>query len=126
MPTGGCCRAEDALQHLLNFLWPNIFETSPHVMGTVFEAIEAMRVALGPGVMMAYVRSGLFHPARRVREVYWRLYNNLVVYSGHALPAFLPRLPEEEAEEEQEGVRASVALPSPQHRYQRTMLELIC
>lgn len=25
----GC---EDALQHLLNYLWPNIFETSPHII----------------------------------------------------------------------------------------------
>lgn len=33
----GC---EDALVHLLNFVWPNIFETSPHVINAVFEAIE--------------------------------------------------------------------------------------
>ena len=26
--------------HLLNFVWPNIFETSPHVINAVFEAIE--------------------------------------------------------------------------------------
>jgi len=84
---------EDALIHLLNYVWPNIFETSPHVIGAVFEAIEALRVALGPAHIMAYLRAGLFHPARRIREVYWRLYNNLVVYCGHSLPAHMFTLP---------------------------------
>ncbi len=32
----GC---EDALVHLLNYIWPNIFETSPHVVNSVSEAI---------------------------------------------------------------------------------------
>ncbi|KAE8786624.1 splicing factor 3B subunit 1 [Hordeum vulgare] len=40
----GC---EDALVHLLNFVWPNIFETSPHLINAVMEAIERMRVAVG-------------------------------------------------------------------------------
>ncbi|XP_044957259.1 splicing factor 3B subunit 1-like [Hordeum vulgare subsp. vulgare] len=40
----GC---EDALVHLLNFVWPNIFETSPHLINAVMEAIEGMRVAVG-------------------------------------------------------------------------------
>lgn len=31
---------EDALTHLLNFVWPNIFETSPHVINAVTEAID--------------------------------------------------------------------------------------
>lgn len=26
-------------------------------------------------------RQGLFHPARKVREVYWRLYNNVYIGS---------------------------------------------
>jgi splicing factor 3B subunit 1 len=66
---------EDALTHLLNLVWPNIFETSPHVIGGVMDAIEAMRLGLGPGVLMSYVLQGMFHPARRVREVYWRMYS---------------------------------------------------
>ena len=36
----GC---EDALIHLLNFVWPNIFETSPHVINAVMEAIEGLK-----------------------------------------------------------------------------------
>ena len=43
---------EDALVHLLNYVWPNIFETSPHVMNAVTEAVEAMRVSLGPGIIL--------------------------------------------------------------------------
>lgn len=62
----GC---EDSMLHLMNLVWPNCFETSPHVIGAVMEAIEAMRVTLGPGVLLSYVLQGLFHPARKVREV---------------------------------------------------------
>ena len=60
----GC---EDALVHLLNHIWPNVFETSPHVINAVMEAIEAMRIGLGPGNILLYTLQGLFHPARRVR-----------------------------------------------------------
>jgi splicing factor 3B subunit 1 len=62
----GC---EDTMLHLMNLVWPNCFETSPHVIGAVMDAIEAMRVTLGPGILLSYVLQGLFHPARKVREV---------------------------------------------------------
>ncbi|CRK39610.1 hypothetical protein BN1723_018725, partial [Verticillium longisporum] len=71
----GC---EDAMIHLLNLLYPNLFETSPHVIDRIVEAIEAVRMAVGPGVVMNYVWAGLFHPARKVRQPYWRLYNDAV------------------------------------------------
>lgn len=45
----GC---EDALVHLLNFVWPNIFETSPHVINAVFEAIEVRRTLQHHGERM--------------------------------------------------------------------------
>lgn len=47
----GC---EDALTHLINYVWPNIFETSPHVINAVMESIEGMRVALGPSRVLHY------------------------------------------------------------------------
>ncbi|CAH0515368.1 unnamed protein product [Peronospora belbahrii] len=100
----GC---EDALVHLLNFVWPNIFETSPHVINAVFEAVEGCRVALGPHVILQYVLQGLFHPARRVREVYWKIYNSLYMYSQDGLTPAYPML-------EDDGVNA----------YNRTYLEL--
>ena len=81
----GC---EDALVHLLNYVWPNIFETSPHVINAVTEAVEAMRTALGPGNVILYVMQGLFHPARRVRDVYWKIYNMLYVGSQDAMTPF--------------------------------------
>ncbi|KAF8323538.1 armadillo-type protein [Cantharellus anzutake] len=87
----GC---EDSMTHLLNLVWPNCFETSPHVIGAVMEAIEAMRVALGPGVLLSYVLQGLFHPARKVREVYWRVYNALYLGAADALVPFYPDLGE--------------------------------
>lgn len=66
---------EEALTHLLNLVWPNIFETSPHVIGGMMDAIEAMRLGIGPGPVLSYVLQGMYHPARRVREVYWRIYS---------------------------------------------------
>jgi len=83
---------EDALVHLLNYVWPNIFETSPHVINAVMEAIEGMRVALGPGMILLYVLQGLYHPARRVREVYWKIYNMLYIGSQDPLVAYYPNL----------------------------------
>lgn len=85
---------EDALVHLLNLVWPNIFETSPHVIGGVMDAIEAMRVGLGPGVLMSYVLQGLFHPSRRVREVFWRIYNTCYLGAQDAMVPFYPNLGE--------------------------------
>jgi splicing factor 3B subunit 1 len=85
----GC---EDALVDLLNLVWPNIFEVSPHVINAVFEAIEGIRVSLGAHVVIQYVVQGLFHPARRVREVFWKLYNNLYVYAQDALTPAYPDL----------------------------------
>eukprot|EP00967_Tisochrysis_lutea_P035973 scaffold43228_cov27-Tisochrysis_lutea.AAC.1 len=35
---------------------------------------------------------GLWHPARKVREVYWRIYNSLYIGAQDALVAFLPRM----------------------------------
>ncbi|KAI0400516.1 armadillo-type protein [Xylaria palmicola] len=88
----GC---EDAMVHLLNVIFPNIFETSPHVIDRIVEAIEAIRVAVGPGLVMNYVWAGLFHPARKVRQPYWRLYNDAYVYQADALVPYYPNLSEE-------------------------------
>merc|ERR1719361_2740119 len=101
----GC---EDALQHLLNYVWPNIFETSPHLIMAVFDAIDGFRVSLGPTKVLQYLLQGLWHPARRVRTVYWRLYNNLYIGAQDALIPSYPKL-EDDAE----------------HCYRRTELELL-
>lgn len=83
---------EDAMQHLLNLVWPNIFETSPHVINAVMEAIEGMRCCLGPTVVLQYTLQGLFHPARKVRDVYWKIYNNLYIGSQPAMVPAYPRI----------------------------------
>lgn len=83
---------EDALIHLLNLIWPNVLETSPHVIGGVMDAVEAMRLGLGPGVVLSYVLQGLYHPARRIREAYWRMYNTLILGSVDAMVPFFPAL----------------------------------
>eukprot|EP00971_Amphidinium_carterae_P078813 1559320-Amphidinium_carterae.1 len=48
VPDGRDCCVEDALQHLMNYVWPNVFETSPHLIMAVFDAIDGFRVSLGP------------------------------------------------------------------------------
>jgi splicing factor 3B subunit 1 len=83
---------EEALQHLFNYLWPNIFEVSPHVINNVLDAVEAYRIALGPSFLLGYLLHGLFHPARRVRSVMWRVFNTLYIGSQDALVAHYPRL----------------------------------
>ncbi|KAK1086991.1 U2 snRNP component prp10 [Friedmanniomyces endolithicus] len=88
----GC---EDAMLHLLNLLYPNIFETSPHVIDRVIEAIDAVRLAVGTGAVMNYVWAGLFHPARKVRTPYWRLYNDAYVQSADAMVPYYPPIEDE-------------------------------
>lgn len=63
---------------------------SPHVIGSVLDAIEAMRVALGPGIVLNYVLQGLWHPARRVREVFWSIYSSLYMGAQDALVPYYP------------------------------------
>jgi len=113
----GC---EDALVHLLNYVWPNIFETSPHLVQAFMDSIEGLRVALGPMKILQYTLQvcflifftmhlllkevtnvnvgcilfqGLFHPARKVRDVYWKIYNSLYIGGQDSLVAGYPRLP---------------------------------
>ncbi len=85
----GC---EDVLLHLLNFVWPNIFEESPHVINANMEAIEGLMVALGVGRILMYILQGLYHPARKVRDVYWKMYNSLYILASDALTPSYPRL----------------------------------
>mmetsp|Transcript_2772 Transcript_2772/g.5314 ORF Transcript_2772/g.5314 Transcript_2772/m.5314 type:complete len:1214 (-) Transcript_2772:1308-4949(-) len=134
----GC---DDALVHLLNFVWPNIFETSPHLIGAVLDAVEGLRVSLGPARILLYVLQGLFHPARRVREVFWKVYNNLYVYGADALTPAYPRLepdyylPDVEKTEEDDALsirkkqQIKLLSEAPEKRrvrnlYQRTHLDL--
>ena len=86
--------SDDACRHLFNFVWPNIFETSPHVINAVLEAIEGLRVAIGPTVILQYLLQGLFHPARKVRQTFWKVYNNIYVSSVDAMVPSYPRLEE--------------------------------
>jgi splicing factor 3B subunit 1 len=84
--------SDDACLHLLNFVWPNIFETSPHVINAVIEALEGLRVAVGPTVLLQYILQGIFHPARKVRQTFWKIYNSVYVSSVDALVPSYPRL----------------------------------
>lgn len=88
----GC---EDAMVHLLNLLWPNLFETSPHVIDRIIEAIEAIRMAVGPGIVMNYIYAGLMHPARKVREPYWKIYRSTYVQVADAMVPYYPNLDDE-------------------------------
>lgn len=89
----GC---EDALQHLLNLLLPNIFETSAHVITAVIEAIDSVRLSMGPGIALLYMIQGLFHPARKVRDIYWKMYNNLIIGSQESAVPSYPEVPNED------------------------------
>lgn len=62
------------------------------VLGVFFFVPQGMSVALGVTRVLQYVLQGLFHPARRVREVYWKLYNSLYILGADALTPAYPRL----------------------------------
>ncbi|CDK26037.1 unnamed protein product [Kuraishia capsulata CBS 1993] len=83
---------EDVFLHFLNLLIPNIFETSPHVIRRIMDGIEGCRNIVGPGLVMNYLLAGLFHPARKVRHAYWRIFNEMYVQSCDAIVPFYPRL----------------------------------
>lgn len=83
---------EDALIHLFNHLIPNIFESTLHFIDALMDSIDAMRLSLGPGIVFQYTLAGLFHPARKVRSQYWRIFNNTIIYSGDALVPYYPLL----------------------------------
>lgn len=87
---------EDAMIHLLDLLFPNIFETSPHVIDRILDGVEGIRNAAGTGPVMNYVWAGLFHAARKVRTPYWRIYNSAYVQSADALVPYYPEIPEEQ------------------------------
>merc|ERR1712186_255385 len=78
---------------LMNFVWPNVFETSPHLVQAFMAAVEGMRVSLGPVKVLQYVMQGLYHPARKVRDVYWKVYNTLYIGGQDALVVGYPRIP---------------------------------
>lgn len=59
----GC---EDALTHLLNYVWPNIFETSPHVVQAFMGSIEGMRVGIGPSKILQYALQ-----VRTIKQLFW-------------------------------------------------------
>ena len=88
----GC---EDSLGHLMNYVWANIFETSPHMMQSFNDAVEGMRVSVGPAKVLLYTLQGLFHPSRKVRESYWKIYNTLYIGSQDALVSAYPTLPDD-------------------------------
>jgi len=86
---------EDALMHLLNCVWPNIFETSPHVHNAFMEAVDGIRTGIGPGIIVNYLLQGLFHAARKVRTVYWKVYNNCYIAIQDGMVPVYPTIPNE-------------------------------
>ena len=53
----------------------DIFKESPHVLNATVEAIESLTLGLGVPLVMQYIIQGLYHPARFVRVIFWKLYN---------------------------------------------------
>lgn len=81
---------EDAFIHMLNLLIPNIFETSPHVIARIIESIQSFCHVLGPGALLNYLWGGLFHPAKNVRQSYWKVYNGVYVQHVDAITPYYP------------------------------------
>ena len=82
---------DDCMVHLLNLVWPNVFEESPHVASAFHDAVEALAYCLGPGLILRYCLQGLFHPAKKVRAPYWKVY--LMLLKRHGPLALAPHYP---------------------------------
>lgn len=80
----------DVFIHFLNLLMPNIFETSPHVINRILEAIDSLKNVIGYGRYMNFIWAGLFHPARKVRNAYWKLYNMAYIQLADAMVPYYP------------------------------------
>ncbi len=48
------------------------------MIGAVCDAIESISLAIGPARVLNFCLAGLFHPARKVRMIYWKIYNTLL------------------------------------------------
>ncbi|CUG93936.1 Hypothetical protein, putative [Bodo saltans] len=105
--------------HLLNFVYPNIVELlagTSAVVGeerkkmivAVLSFIEAARLIVGSAAILQYLYQGMFHPSKKVCEIFRKTYN--LVY--HANPeGLLNSYPLVEDDEE--------------HRYQRHELYVL-
>jgi splicing factor 3B subunit 1 len=60
------------------------------------DAIEGTSLAIGPARVMNFTVAGLFHPARRVRMVYWKIYNHLYYNFQDKMVSCFPHVPNEE------------------------------
>lgn len=74
---------EGALVHVLNHVWPNSFETSPHVVNTVISAIQGCAESLGPAVILDYVLQGLFSFLHGREEMYTGVYTTRCIYISY-------------------------------------------
>ncbi|RLV96229.1 U2 snRNP component prp10 [Spathaspora sp. JA1] len=82
---------DDIFIHYLNLILPNIYESSPHVIQRILESLDGLRNVLGLGVFMNYIWAGLFHPARKVRAPYWKVFNSAYIQNSDALVPYYPR-----------------------------------
>ncbi|KAG8348628.1 splicing factor 3B subunit 1 [Trypanosoma vivax] len=94
---------EDLVIHFLNFIHPNIVELLSRnetkiseerlkMVTAVVGYYEAARLVVGSGRMFQYLLQGLFHPAKKVRDIYRRSYNMMYVASPEALVPHYPRV----------------------------------
>ena len=54
--------------------------------------MDGIRLSIGPVHLMQYVLQGLFHPARRIRQIYWRIYNACYIGAQDAMVASYPNV----------------------------------
>lgn len=43
-------------------------------------------------INVVYILQGMFHPARKVRDVYWKVYNTIYIGAEHAMVPAYPRM----------------------------------
>ena len=82
----------EIILHFFNLVWSNIFENSFHIKKAFFNCVDCFRISLGSPIVFNYTIAGLFHPSKKVRKVYWNIFNILYIGSQHRFVVCYPSL----------------------------------
>ena len=75
----------------------NVTRVSKSLSGPALNHLELLESKYGYlRIMSLFYFQGLFHPARKVRDVYWKIYNTLYIGAQDSLVAGYPRVPNDE------------------------------
>jgi len=81
----------ETFMHFLNLVWPNILLNKDiNFTDAIISCMQALSYRLGPEVIAKYAQTGLYHPSRLVRNVFWKVWNNAYILNPEAVASCKP------------------------------------